>query len=202
MSSTSKYLSASERRAVTVEAVIALAAEQNPSQITTAAIAERMGLTQGAIFRHFPNKEAILEAVMGWVSERLISRIEKAIAGEPSPLAALQGMFMAHAGFITEHPGIPHLLFEELQRAGETAPKRMVLTLVQRYEERIKRLLEKGKACGELDPELNSKAAATLFLGMIQGLVMQSLIVGDVNHIRRNASKVYAVYERGIRSAS
>jgi AcrR family transcriptional regulator len=47
-----KHLPADERRAATVEAVINLAAEQNPSDITTTAIAQRMGLT-GALFRHF-----------------------------------------------------------------------------------------------------------------------------------------------------
>jgi len=30
---------------------------------------------------------------------------------------------------------------------------------------------------------------------------MQSLIVGDVSHMRRNAQKVFAIYQRGIRSA-
>ncbi len=53
-----KHLPADERRAITVETVIQLAAETNPSDITTKAIAERMGLTQGAIFRHFPSKDA------------------------------------------------------------------------------------------------------------------------------------------------
>ena len=59
-----KHLPADERRAVTVESVVALAGSQNPSEITTAAIAKHMNLTQGALFRHFPNKEAIWQAVM------------------------------------------------------------------------------------------------------------------------------------------
>ena len=187
---------------VTVEAVVALAGEQNPSEITTAAIAKRMGLTQGALFRHFPNKDAILRAVMEWVAERLMSRIEKAISAESSPLAALESMFMAHVGFITEHPGIPRMLFGELQSSEETASKRIVQTLIRRYGERLNHLFEQGKTCGELDGKLDSEAAATLFIGTIQGLVMQSLIAGDVSHMARNAPKVFAIYQRGIRSAS
>ena len=58
----------------------------------------------------------------------LMSRIEKAVHAEPSPLAALESMFMAHVDFITEHPGIPRMLFGELQRSEETAPKRMAQT--------------------------------------------------------------------------
>ena len=54
-----KPLPAETRRAVTVEAVIELAAERDPGEITTAAIASHMKLTQGALFRHFPSKDAI-----------------------------------------------------------------------------------------------------------------------------------------------
>lgn len=200
--STLKYLPAEQRRAETVETVIQLAGEQNPGSITTAAIAKRMGLTQGALFRHFPNKDAILQAVMEWVAERLMARIEKAVQAESSPLAALESMFMAHVDFITEHPGIPRMLFGELQRPEETAPKRIAQTLILRYGERLGRLFEDGKACGEIDVELDAEASAVLFIGTIQGLVVQSLLAGDVSHMRRDAPKVFAIYQRGIRSAS
>lgn len=201
MSKPSKHLPAEERREVTVETVVKLAGEQNPSEITTAAIANRMGLTQGALFRHFPNKDAIIQAVMEWVSERLLARIEKAVQAQSSPLDALKSMFMTHVEFITDHPGIPRMLFGELQRSEGTIAKRMVQTLIQRQEEHLNRLFEQGKACGELDAELDNASAATLFVGTIQGLVMQSLIAGDVNHMRRNAPKVFAIYRRGIRSS-
>ena len=185
---------------MTVEAVVELAAEQNPNDITTAAIAQRMGLTQGALFRHFPNKEAILQAVMAWVAERLLSRVDKAALDVASPMAALEAVFMTHIDFVAEHPGVPRIIFGELQRAGETAPKRMVQTLIQHYGERLHRLIEQGKAQGELDAALDTAAAATLFIGTIQGLVMQSLLAGDVAGMRRDAPKVFAIYQRGIGS--
>ena len=136
MSGHSKHLPADERRAATVEAVVDLAAEQNPSDITTTAIAQRMGLTQGALFRHFPTKDAILQAVMSWVTERLLARVDKAAEGTTSPVAALEAVFMTHIDFVSEHPGVPRMLFGELQRPGETLPKRMVQTLIQHYGER------------------------------------------------------------------
>lgn len=193
-----KHLPADERRAVTVNAVVALAAEQNPNEITTAAIAKRMGLTQGALFRHFPTKDAILQAVMTWVAERLLSRVDKAAQSVGSPIAALEAIFMTHIDFVAEHPGVPRIMFGELQRAGQTAPKRMVETLIREYGERLHQLIEKGKAQGELDPGLDTEAAATLFIGTIQGLVMQTLLAGDVSIIRRDAPRVFAIYRRGI----
>lgn len=193
-----KSLPADERRAVTVEAVIALAAEQNPNDITTAAIAKRMGLTQGALFRHFPNKDAILQAVMKWVAERLLSRIDKSTLGITAPVAALEAIFMTHINFVCEHPGVPRMMFGELQRAQATLPKRMVQTMIRGYAQRLHSLLEQGKANGELDPALDTSAAATLFIGTIQGLVMQSLLAGDVAGISRDAPRVFAIYRRGI----
>ena len=196
-----RHLPADERRAVTVEAVVQLAAEQNPSEITTTAIAKHMGVTQGALFKHFPTKDAILQAVMEWVAERLIARMDKAAQAAASPLAAIEAMFMAHVEFVAEHPGVPRMMFGELQRAGETAPKRMAQALIRRYGERLHRLIEEGIARGELNPALDVEAAATLFVGTIQGLVMQSLLAGNVANIRRDAPRVFAIYRRGIESA-
>lgn len=196
-----RHLPADERRTATVEAVVELAAERNPSEITTLAIAQRMGLTQGALFRHFPTKEAIFQAVMAWVSDRLLGRVDKAASDAPSPLAALEATFMAHIAFVSEHPGVPRMLFGELQRAGETLPKQLVQTLIHHYKDRLRRMLVAGKAQGELAAELDVDAAALLFIGTIQGLVMQSLLAGDVTRMRRDATGVFAIYRRGIRSS-
>ena len=196
---TARHLPAEERRSVTVETVLALAAEQNPSEITTAAISARMNLTQGALFRHFPSKEALWTAVMEWVAERLMQRIERAVADAPGPLAALRSMFLAHAGFVVEHPGVPRMMFGELQRAEASAPKRMAQTLIRRYGERVRALLAAGQAAGEVAADIDLDAATTLFIGTIQGLVMQSLLAGEPERISREAPAVLALYLRGIR---
>lgn len=193
-----KNLPAEERRNVTVEAVIDLAASTNPGDITTAAIAKHMKLTQGALFRHFPNKEAIWQAVMKWVAERLMARIDKAAEGIESPLEAMQAMFMAHIAFVSEHPGAPRMLFGELQGAKVTPAKRLVHTLLKQYADRLNTLIETAKLQKELPTELDNQAAATLFIGTIQGLIMQSLISGNMEQMVRDAPRVFAIYRRGI----
>ena len=193
-------LPAEERRAVTVEAVIALAGSQNPSEITTAAIAKHMNLTQGALFRHFPSKDAIWQSAMEWVAERLLARIDRAAQGMDSPIAAMQAMFMSHVEFVVEHPGVPRMMFGELQRADLSPAKRMAQTLIERYAERVRTRLQEGKASGEIAPEVDIPAAATLFIGSIQGLVMQSMLSGDLERMRTDAPRVFAIYRRGVRS--
>lgn len=194
----SKHLPAEQRRAATVKAVLDLAARQNPGEITTSAIAREMNLTQGALFRHFPNKEAIRQAVMNWVAEQLLKRVEKAARDAPTPLAALEAMFMAHVSFAVSHPGIPRILFNELQHHRDSPAKIMVRNLVQRYRQRVVELLEVGKNAGQLAPEVEADSAAVLFVGMIQGLVIQSLLAGGPEQMEAAAPGVFALFKRGI----
>ncbi len=201
MTTLPKNLPAEARRAATVEAVVALAATQNPGDITTPAIAQQMQLTQGALFRHFVNKDAILLAVMEWVSEQLLARIDAAVEAAATPRAALQAVFMAHVGFVAAHPGVPRIIFSELQRAGETPPKRAVQQLVSNYGARLHQLITQGQAQGELHAALDVQAAATLFIGTVQGLGMQSLITGDMVRMCADAQRVFAIYQRGIDAA-
>jgi AcrR family transcriptional regulator len=198
----SKNLPADQRRAVTVEAVIELTAEQNPGDITTAAIAQRMNLTQGALFRHFSSKDAIWQAVMEWVAERLLLRVDRAMQGTDSPLKALEAVFMTHIEFVVAHPGVPRLLFGELQRAEDTPAKRMARTLIGAYGERLRGLIDTGKARGEVASDVDTAAAVVAFIGSIQGLVMQSLLSGKAGQMRADAPGAFAIYRRGIRSVT
>src|SRR6187455_3079115 len=69
-----RRLSSDERRVEIVQAVLGLAGERGPDAITTQAIAERIGVTQGALFRHFPDKDAMWVAVFEWVRRALAAR--------------------------------------------------------------------------------------------------------------------------------
>ena len=196
---TIKNLPAEQRRAVTVEAVIELAAEKNPASITTAEIAERMQLTQGALFRHFPTKDALWQSVMEWVTAQLLGRIDKVITTTESPLEALELMFAAHIDFVAKHPGAPRMMFAELQRPDPTAAKAIAQTMLRHYSDRVGKLLAKGMGEGIIDPDLEVAAASVMFIGMVQGLVMQSMIAGDIAVMLGNAKPLFALYARGIK---
>jgi AcrR family transcriptional regulator len=196
-----KKIPAEERRNITVEAVIDLAGSSNPDSITTAAIAKHMKLTQGAIFRHFPNKDAIWKAVMNWVAKNLMARIDRAAKDITSPTGKMEAMFLAHIAFVADHPGAPRMLFGELQGARQTPAKRLAQSMMKQYAARLRDMITSGKECGELRDNLDVEAAATLFIGTIQGLVMQSLIAGDMDKMRADAPRVFDIYLHGISRA-
>lgn len=193
-------LPADARREATVEAVITLAARHNPGDITTAAIAREMGLTQGALFRHFPSKDVLWEAVMDWVATRLLARMDAAIGAHTHALDALEAVFLTHADFVAEHPGVPRMMFGELQRAEDTAAKRAARSLLAAYGKRVRQLIAGGQKRGELSPDIDAEAAAALFIGTVQGLVMQTFLSGKPKHIRTLAPGVFALYRRCIAS--
>ena len=100
--------------------------------ITTSDIATAVGVTQGAVFKHFPTKDAIWLAAMGWVRGAVVvSRSKPRPARPSSPIEALGAMFKAHIGFVVTHPGVPRLIFHELQRPADSPIKQEVRNLLQ-----------------------------------------------------------------------
>ena len=193
------------RQASLVEAALALASQRSPSDITTGDLAQAVGITQGAVFRHFASKEAIWLAVLDFASDTLMTRLQTAAdaalaadAETPGPLAALQAVFLAHVDFVIAHPGVPRVIFQELQQAEDTPLKARVRGLMQQYRTLIVDLLQQAQAQGTLLPEANLPAAAVLFVGAVQGLVMQSLISGNVGAMAAQAPGVFAIYLHGL----
>lgn len=195
---TSNSMSSEERRAATVSAVVELASEHNPTDITTAAIAAKMGVTQGALFRHFASKDAVLSAVMEWVSARLLGRLEAAAVGLTQADQALEAMYLAHIQFIVEHPGVPRLMLGELQKSGDSLPKRLARTLSQAYRVRLSEKLKLGVEQGVFRADLDIEASTTLLFGMIQGLVVQGLLQADVKGMMDEAPRLFLLFRRAI----
>jgi len=183
-----------------VQAVLELAAVQNPSEITTTGIAAQMGLSQGGIFRHFSTKDEIWQTVMEWVAAELYSRVSAAAEASASPVLSLEAIFMAHIAFAVEYPGVPRMLFGELQKPGTTSAKVAVASLLERYGNLLAMTLEEGKSAGEVDAEISTSAAVALFVGTIQGLIVKALLFEDIEYMRRNAPETFALFRRTIRS--
>lgn len=194
-----RRLPTDQRQGEIIAAVLALACEHGPDAITTQAIADRMGVTQGAIFRHFPNKEVIWLAVFAWVRESLGAALQRAMQKKASPLARLEAAFIAHAGFLAAHPGVPRVLFHELQYPDQSPVRREVKAMVGAYQARLATLFNAARQAGELPAGLNTALAPLLFIGAIQGLVVQSALAGDAKVMTRRAKPLFAMLLDGYR---
>lgn len=195
---TSSRLPTEERQAAIVTAALELARETSPALITTSDIAAGVGVTQGALFKHFPTKDAIWLAAMGWVRRQLLATLESSAAKAASPMDALAGMFKAHVAFIVSHPGVPRFIFHELQRTADSPVKQEARKLLQGYRKLVRKHLDAAVAAGQVSAKVDAEAAATLFVGVVQGLVMQSMLSGQPAAMKTQADAAFAIYRRGI----
>jgi TetR/AcrR family transcriptional regulator len=130
-------------------------------------------------------------AVLDWTADSLLGELQAAAAAAPHPLAALQAVFKAHVDFVIRHPGVPRLIFQELQHAGDSPLKARVRGLMQRYRALVIGLLQRSREQGQLRSQADLEAATVLFMGAVQGLVMQALVSGQVAGLAALAPRVF-----------
>ena len=186
------------RQAEIIATMLHLAAERNPADITTTDIAKAMRVTQGALFRHFATKEAIRLAVVEWIEAQLLGALLAARQAAPDALAALRAMFLAHVRFAQGYPGVPRLIFAELQQAEASPVRLMVHKIMQRYRQVLAETLSLAMAAKRIRADVDCQAAASLFLGGIQGLVIQSMLSGSDAALERQAEAVLDLYLAGL----
>ena len=194
-------LSSETRQTQIVETVIALAAQHSPGQITTQEIANVIGVTQGALFRHFPNKESIWLAAIEWVENELLTTLEAVAKQAANPIDGLQQVFFSHVDFVIARPGVPRLIFNELQQPADSAIKAAVRKLLQRYRQLVSGLIIAAAEGDEINRNVNISAAATLFLGSIQGLVMQSMLADNVQAMHQTAEQIFPLFLRSLKES-
>jgi len=195
-----RRMAAEERQEEIVRVAIDLAAKSGVESVTTQDMADAMGLTQGAIFRHFPTKDDIWLAAINWVRRNLMRVVGAAAARSENPLEALEAMFHAHVSFIARHPAIPRMVFSDHLLRRDARLKQVIQEIITGYESKIAGLLAQAKEAGLARPDLDESSAATLFIGMIQGLVLQSNIFGGQRSLPEAAKKVFPIYLNGIRA--
>ena len=159
------------RQAHLLEAALDLAAVRSPSGITTGELARAVGISQGAVFRHFPSKEAIWLAAMDWATQTLMQQLRLAADPEASPLVALKAVFMAHVDFVIAHSGVPRIIFQELQQAQDTPMKASVRSLMQQYRQLLVGLLQRAREQGQLAPGVDLQAAVEAKLAVNEARV-------------------------------
>jgi AcrR family transcriptional regulator len=188
-----------ERQREIVATVLDLARERGPDAITTQAIADRIHVTQAALFKHFPDKEAIWLAVFAWVREALNAAFDTAVANGGPALQRLERAFVAHVAFVAANPGVPRVLFHELQYPGNSPVRVAVREMIGGYRKRILSLVREAKRAGELAPDVDVALAPVLFIGAVQGLVIHASLAGEPALMNRRARPAFRVLLDGWR---
>jgi AcrR family transcriptional regulator len=165
--------SGEERREEIVRAVLDLAAEQGVKQVTTQAIADRVGIAQPTVFRHFKTRDAILRAALEWIGKGLLTVVTPILAGRGPADARLRQLLTLQLQFISQRKGLPRLLFSERLHLEDPELKAVVRRIMDTYTGKLRALLEDGVTEGSFRPDLDTEEAARLIVALVQGLVMR-----------------------------
>jgi len=165
--------SAEVRKAEIVDAAIRLAGKIGPDRLTTEKLAQEVGISQPGIFRHFPTKGDIWEAVAQRVGDILQSASPLGEEDENRPLDQLRKLIVDHLGFIQKTPAIPDILFSRELHSENEKMRSFFAGLMGKRQHNFSRLIAAEIAAGHFQEKLNPDDGAYLLLALIQGLAMR-----------------------------
>jgi len=192
---------AAARKQQIVETALELVAEHGADAVSAQRIADTIGLSQPAVFRHFPTKEAMWTAVIGWLQDRLADVWSEARGDQqhPPPVWVLRRMFLGHVELIMRYPGLAKVVFSDHIRHQYPGLHEQFRVLHQRYEREVTTLLEDAVRRSDLPSTTDVPAAATLFLCTIQGLAFQFAVARyRPSRVWESATRLFALYGSAI----
>jgi AcrR family transcriptional regulator len=170
--------SAEERKSEIVETTIRLADKVGPDRLATEQIARALGLTQAAIFRHFPRKQDLWEAVAARIGEKFQQRWGAAERTNSDPIIRLRVLVLAQLKLIQSTPAIPAILFSRELHVENQLLRLLFWELMKQFHRRIERLLDTAQGQGRIEADINPADAAFLTIGLVQGLVLRWSLSG------------------------
>jgi AcrR family transcriptional regulator len=166
-----KYASTEIRQKQIAAAAARIIIKYGSEHVTTRKIADEVGISETAIYRHFKSKEELLSFLIRDVEIMLLSEIKTSNTGQPYTLETLENIIKAHMATVVERRGISFQVIAEIISLGSRKLNRQAYGVVNQYIERVKQVFQEGREAGVIRQDVDLEAAATLFFGMTQGLV-------------------------------
>jgi TetR/AcrR family transcriptional regulator len=162
-----------ERREQILQALAAMLEKEPGGRITTAALAEEVGVSEAALYRHFPSKARMFEGLIAYIEETLFTRITR-IAAEPGgAMRCCEQILWLVLLFAEKNPGISRVLNGDAL-AGETARLRTrVGQIFERLETQLRQILREAELKEGLRTQVTVSSTAALLLAYIEGRISQ-----------------------------
>ena len=193
---------AHSRKQQIVEIVLELVATHGTEAVSVQLVADAVGVTQPAVFRHFPTKEAMWLAVLDWLEQRLVAIYSAADDSDEAGLVVLCRMFLEHVKLIECYPALAKLVFSDHLRLQFPSLQARFGKIHKAYAARLAAVIDHAKTDGAVAEAVAAKDAATMFLSLIQGLGFQFVIARLAVKLSTEAEHVLALYLQAITSSA
>jgi AcrR family transcriptional regulator len=139
--------------------------------LTVREIADKLGITDGALYRHFEGKREIINLLIDDIEETLLSAIDEAASETQKPLEKLENIFWSHLSYVEKRKGVSFIVINNTLSMKDKSLQNKVYGVINKYLERIKRILSEGIKKGDFRESMNPEAGSTTFFGIIQCMV-------------------------------
>jgi AcrR family transcriptional regulator len=164
---------AEDRKSEIIEALLDLADRVGPDRLTTNDIAREVGVTQAAIFRHFPTKAELWSGAGEVVADRLENAWAEALAAQASPQDRLRALIAAQLRQIETCPALPAILHSRELNVDNADLRDRFRGLLMQYQGHLVASLEGMIADGSMAPNVRAADAAVLLTSLVQGIAIR-----------------------------
>ena len=142
-------------------------------RITTAALAREVGVSEAALYRHFPSKARMFEGLIKFIEDTLFARISRIVSEEDSAAIRCQNILLLLLTFCDKNPGMTRLLTGDAL-AGETERLReRIAQFFNRLEAQLKQVLREAQIRENLKTTISPAILANLLLASCEGRLVQ-----------------------------
>ncbi|CAM3383353.1 nucleoid occlusion factor SlmA [Halomonas lysinitropha] len=159
------------RREQILQGLALMLEEDSGKRITVAALARQVGVSEAALYRHFPSKARMFEGLIEFIEASLFERIGRILEEVPETLPRCGQILTLVLAFAEKNPGLSRLLGGDAL-TGETARLRLrIHQLFERLETQLKQILREAELREGRRPSLPVSAAANLLLAHLEGQI-------------------------------
>lgn len=148
--------------------------ETNPGQrITTAKLAAEVGVSEAALYRHFPSKARMFEGLIEFIEDTLLSRINIILDNEKDTQSRMYNILMLLLGFAEKNPGITRILTGDALQGEQERLRARIQGLFEKLETQFKQVLRERKLRESKTFTIDESHLANLFLAFVEGKMNQ-----------------------------
>ena len=145
--------------------VLAAMLETHPgNRITTAELAKAVGVSEAALYRHFPSKARMFEGLIQFIEETLFSRVNRIIGEQDTAYTYCEKIMTLVLGFAEKNPGLSRVLNGDALSGEHERLRAQVSQIHERMEMQLRQVLREA----ELKEGLRTQATATVTAAMLQ----------------------------------
>jgi TetR/AcrR family transcriptional regulator len=161
---------AGERREMILQALARMLEENRGQRITTAELAREVGVSEAALYRHFPSKARMFEALLEFIEDSLFTRITRILEEERDTERRLHAIAFLMLGFAEKNPGMARILYGDIFVDEHERLRRRSAQIYDRLETQLKQVLREGELHGAARPFAASETAS-LLAALLEGRI-------------------------------